>query len=136
MKRSYSKPIMNIEHFMANVAVAACDRLQVGSDTDIGSQSVFCISGNQEEKVFDDSHSCNTTNCTVVYFDGGTYNSADAALTALVQAVNYNATVNCPTPSGFNGNLSAGYYLIWQSSGVWHGGPLSESNYAIMGYSF
>lgn len=43
MKRNYTKPVMDVERFVPNVAVASCDRLPAGEEYTYEPQTVACV---------------------------------------------------------------------------------------------
>lgn len=61
--REYKKPLVEIERFVANVAVAGCTSKVTGTETTkvYEKQNVYCIIGSQNETVFNNTSGCSTS---------------------------------------------------------------------------
>ena len=63
MMKSYNRPEIFVTEFMANEAVAGCDRVVTGTETTTtyDKQTVYCIIGGQTETVFNTASDCSTS---------------------------------------------------------------------------
>ena len=104
--RSYVKPVMQVERFVAKNAVAS--GCYEATNTTFPAQTVNCII-NGNESIFNKSQSGSTcqydatTSGTLAYYEGGTY------------------TYNRKTYT-----LDAGYYFVWKNGSV-SGQPSGEA---------
>ncbi len=127
--KTYNKPEFFVEEFIANVAVAACDREWSGEvDTSWPSQAITC---NRQGSTTDYIFASGTSGCQyepdkLIYIDtGGTYSVSQLKQLGL----NINGNGNSVTvPAG------GGYVLCWGNGN--HYGPATPEIVDIMTSSF
>lgn len=114
MKRVYAKPVMNVERFLANVAIASCTREETDQVIQkLDPQTLYCYRSNDREVIFSSGTSgCHNYPTGMVYIaTPGTYTQRqlyDAGLTSLqVNGFGNNVTI----PEG------GGWVLTWTRNG-------------------
>lgn len=134
MKRRYIKPVMDVERFMPNVAVASCDRLPAGTEYTYEPQTVDCVV-TTSDVIF----TVGTAGC-VHQVDPNGGDSRYRFITYNGQL--YFAWVG---PSGGGGNmdllkdiLRAGsiYNINVGGNEVWHAGPATKTLTQLYSHSF
>ena len=122
MRRAYEKPVMTVERFLANVAVAACNREWDGTTTtDWEAQPISCYRSGNTEMIFSSSTSgCENYPTGIRKVDNGTYTQqqlVDAGLTSLVVDSKNGKNVT------INEEIGYGYVLTWTRGGTNCSGP-------------
>lgn len=128
MKRAYAKPVMSVERFLANVAVAACNREWSGEvETSWPSQAITCSrSGSTTDYIFASGTSgCEFEPCHMIYVSGGTYSVGELNRLGLGISGNGNSVT---VPSG------GGYVLCWGNGN--HYGPATPKIVELMTSSY
>ena len=138
MKREYRKPVMAVEVFQAEAAVADCSRVIVTDEsTYYPSQTVQCvISGS--ESVFNSTSGCSSSGVQFVWYNGQYYAIWKDQLNGTVSGdlndlypildaagVNYgqygSAGTSSSSGSGHGGHGSGSSTTLY-----WHAGPVSS----------
>lgn len=135
MERRYTKPVMDVERFMPNVAVASCDRLPAGTEYTYEPQTVDCV----------------VTSSDVIFTAGtvGCVHQVDPNGAGLdYQFITYEGQLYFAWigPSGGGGGnmeqlqriLRAGGIRDYNAGGgkVWHAGPATKTLTQLYSHSF
>lgn len=113
MKRVYAKPVMNVERFLANVAIASCTREETDQVIqNLNPQTIYCYRSSDSEVIFSNGTSgCHNYPTGMVYIaTPGTYTQSDLVRAGLISLRVDNAHGGSVTiPQG------GGWVLTWTS---------------------
>lgn len=141
MRRAYEKPVMTVERFLANVAVAACEREWSGQvSTSWPKQPITC---NRMDSTTDyifasGTDGCKYQPCHMIYIEkGGTYTSAQLNdLGLFIQGVSSGNGGHGGSSGGGSVTVpeGGGYVLCWEDGN--HYGPATPEIVKLMTSSF
>lgn len=143
MRRAYEKPVMTVERFLANVAVAACERVWSGEvSTSWPKQPITCnrLDSTTDYIFASGTAGCDYQPCHMVYIaEGGTYTPAYLNTLGLsIQGVSSGSGSGGHGGSSSGGSVTVpaggGYVLCWANGN--HYGPAAPEIVKLMTSSF